>query len=578
MRTLKNPDLIDKNITYVIIEAEEGCEKLSSDFRYMFEDRIKMGNTIKPKEMFESTVSGAETDTFGHAETAGAKGTERRFVCCTYDCDSAEKKLSAHGLVYGKDYFFAEDFFCLLDDWKNKRIAYAAYTGTLKDRLQAISFGYAAKHGLVLPEDPHRDILTEKHLPRNTKTVVQRFYHVLYLIPGLMEALPQLLARKDGYKKYDHICFYSIPDAIRFKNDHPDVADKVITVEELKAHTMASLYMNAVYRDKRASDCVCDIPFETLWVGKDGTTRLCDCPDYLDISCGNIGVTDVSDVWNSPLAKIIRLSVINYSYTFCSRTQCGKLADAAKQKAVPTHREVSAVDHPKTINVANDYVCNLHCLSCRKCIYAVNDEREQTAVDACTDALLSSGLLDAADKLLVGGGGEAFLSANYKKIICDGDVKRKNIIIMTNGTLFTPKEWEKLEGKYESIGFMVSVDATTKETYEKVRCGGNFDSLMQNMDFLSKLRRENKVQSVKVIMIVQKANYEEIPAFIRWAKDMGFDGVSLSHIRNWGTYEDDHFRMEVTMFDENRKMKPELATVMSDPVCSDAIVSTSWVR
>ena len=131
---------------------------------------------------------------------------------------------------------------------------------------------------------------------------------------------------------------------------------------------------------------------------------------------------------------------------------------------------------------------------------------------------------------------------------------------MTNGTLFTSKEWEKLEGKYEDISFMVSVDAATKETYEKVRCGGQFERLMENMRFLSMLRKENKVNNVKVIMIVQKANYMEIPDFIKWAKGMGFDKVNLSHIRNWGT------------------MLPELSAVLENPVCKDPIVSMSWQK
>ena len=147
---------------------------------------------------------------------------------------------------------------------------------------------------------------------------------------------------------------------------------------------------------------------------------------------------------------------------------------------------------------------------------------------------------------------------------------------MTNGTLFTQKEWEQLEGKYEHINFMVSVDAATKDTYEKVRCGGNWKKLMDNMDFMSNLRKENKIDKVTVIMIVQKANYKEIPDFIKWAKDMGFDRVSLSHIRNWWTFEDGYFYDNVSMFDRNGRIKTELKEIMDNPICSDSVVVTSW--
>ena len=550
---------LDGKMKYGIIEFGEGSNKLSSDFRYIFADRLNLGEIVSPN--LGGDLPENEYDAY---------------ICCTYDRKQAAAKLHALGLEYQKDYYFADDFFCLLDDWKEQKIAYKAYSGKVTDTLKAVLFGYTAKHGIILPEDPHRDALAKGHKMRTGSVAVQRLVHALYLIPAMVEAFPQIFARGNDYKNYDHISFLKASDAVRFKQDHPSAAGKVITVEELKSHTIASSYMRAVYYDRRQNSCACDTPFNTLWIGRNGTTRLCDCPDYLDISCGNIGVTNTSDVWDSPLAKIIRLSVINNTYTFCSRKTCGKLSEGKEQTALLDRRSVPENDHPGILNIANDYVCNLHCPSCRKCIYTKNDAGEQAAIDSCIDAIINSGWLEKADKLLIGGGGEVFLSKNYKKLLYGGSDKRSSVIIMTNGTLFTRSEWEKLEGKYEHIGFMVSVDAASKGTYEKVRCGGNFDNLMKNMDFLSNLRKENKVSSVKVIMIVQKANYKEIPEFIRWAKEKGFDGVNLSHIRNWGTFEDGYFYEEVSMFDKSGEMKSELSAILKEPICNDPIVHMSW--
>ena len=543
----KNP-----NASYKIIEIGEGSQKLSSDFRFIFEDRLNLKDS---------------------KESSGL------YVCCTYDRKKAATELANKGLVYKKDYFFAEDLFCLLDDWKDAKIAYASYSGGLMDRLKSIVFGYSAKNRRILYEDKHKDVLRGRYgtklSPSNNESV-QRIFHALYLIPGLLESLPQIFSRKKLYDNYDHICFYNISDAIRFRNDHPSVSDKVITVEELKAHTMASLYMRATYFDRRQNSCGCEIPFNTLWVGKGGTSRLCDCPDYLNISCGNIGVTDISKVWNSPLAGIIRLSIANNTYTFCSRETCGRLAADKEQTGLLEMKNTKTTNHPLNLNFASDYACNLHCPSCRKVIYAKNNENADLEIKTCIDDLTRAGWLDNASSLFVGGGGEVFLSKNYKRVLYESGSKRKSVVIMTNGTLFTPKEWEKLEGKYESISFMVSVDAATKDTYEKVRCGGRFEVLMENMEFLSILRRENKVQRVTVILIVQRANYKEIPDFIKWAKDHGFDEVSLSHIRNWGTYKDSYFYENVSMFDKNGRANPELSRVLENPICKDPIVKTSW--
>ena len=544
-----------------LVGVGTNSSRLVEDFRYMFEDILKLGETA----VFD-------------VERRSLMGKYEAYICCTYERDDAKNKLELSGFEYGKDYFFAEDFFGLLDDWKGQRIAYKSYQGNIKGWLKSIIFGYAAVHGKVLPEDAHYAVLKGNYGSIEGKRSRNLFVYALYFGLGSLEALPQIVAKGNGYRDYDHICFFSAADAVKYKKDFPSAADKVTTVEELKNHTMASLYMRAVYYDRRQNDCGCDLPYNTIWIGKDGMSRLCECPDFLMVGCGNMGLHGAADVWESRLAKIVRLSVINNSYTFCSRQLCGRLAAGKEQEKLLDRRKKEEPGYPSKVCFAGDSVCNLHCPSCRKKAYFKNDEKTGEGIQACINSIVGAGWLDKAEHIIVGGSGESFFSQNYKRVIYEVGTKRKNIVIMTNGTLFTPKEWEKLEGRYEHISFWVSVDAATRETYEKVRCGGNFSRLMDNMDFLSNLLRSGKVDSVSVIMVVQKANYTEIPDFIRWAKVKGFDGVSLSHIRNWGTYGDTDFYNNVSMFDRNGKMKPELAAVLENPVCRDPIVEMRWAE
>jgi len=564
MNTFKKLKAITKENTFTVIEAGEGSEKLSADLRYIFEERISIGRVVS---LGLSDAGTASSDVAvwsaeqGNSDASNGSAGFRRgsgpYICCTYDRRRAKKELADIGLIYKKDYYFAEDLFCLLDDMKECRIAFVTYDRSAKGFLKKIIFGYAAKHGKKLPD---------KYSSAS----------VLYLILGLPHILCQTLSKNNLYKDYDRICFLNATDAVRFKNDHPEDAHKVITLETLQAHTLAPSYMREVYFDRRQNTCACVKPLKTLWVGRNGSARLCDCPDFLDVSIGDIGVTNLTGTWESPVARIIRLSVINNTYTFCSHSLCSSISKSAESNELLERKKVHDYDRPYTINFASDYSCNLHCPSCRRGIHAKNDADEDMVIDSCINDLANSGWLDKADTLLVGGGGEVFLSEHYKRVLYDTGIKRNKITIMTNATLFTPMEWEKLEGKYEHINFMVSVDAATKKTYEKVRCGGSFERLMKNMDFLSDLRKKNKVDKVTVILIVQRANYKEIPDFIRWAKDKGFDNVNLSHIRNWGSFDDRDFSENVSMFDKNSKIKPELAAVLKDPACCDEIVSMSW--
>lgn len=61
----------------------------------------------------------------------------------------------------------------------------------------------------------------------------------------------------------------------------------------------------------------------------------------------------------------------------------------------------------------------------------------------------------------------------------------KNIKFFTNGNLLNDKRLEELKNISIQTGvnyiFSYSVDAVTKETYEKIRIGGNFNKVLQNI-------------------------------------------------------------------------------------------------
>ncbi len=558
------------NIQTGIIGIGEYNKKLVEDFRYVFKDVVDI------QEEFELIED--------------AKSFNKKYdyyVCCAYDKKKAKSILARFNLRYGKDYLYDEDYFYLLDDWRAKRIAYPPKSGNIKKRLKTVALIYAAKRGIIQPYDRYKDVLNGiyssddvnlygKHLINKKASLLTRITMCTYLISGLFNSFCQRILVGKQIGKFDYICFISVSEAINYKKIHPECNEKIITIDELKAHTMASKYFKAVYFDRRQNTCTCNKPFNTLWIGEGGTTRLCGCPDHLDISCGNVGITPLNNIWNSPLAKIIRLSIINRTYTFCSRELCREFNCHKEQKVLISRSLFEDKPSPSIIKLANDYVCNLHCPSCRKNIYVKNDKDVELEISTCNQALLDSGWLDKADIVAIGASGETFLSENYKRILYDENIKGNSIQIMTNGNLFTSDEWKKLEGRYEHISFSVSIDAATKETYDKVRCGGNFERLMENMKFLSKLRKDKKVDSVMVNMIVQKANYKEIPDFIRWAKEMEFDIAYLSNIWNWGTYSEEEFENNISMFDKNGKMLPELVNVIKDPICQDSIVDMRW--
>ena len=78
----------------------------------------------------------------------------------------------------------------------------------------------------------------------------------------------------------------------------------------------------------------------------------------------------------------------------------------------------------------------------------------------------------------------------------DGE-KNPNVFynLQTNGGLFTPRYWHKMEKIHKQINtILISVDAATKEVYDVVRRGGNWKLLNQNLLFMKELKAKKKIK------------------------------------------------------------------------------------
>ena len=83
-----------------------------------------------------------------------------------------------------------------------------------------------------------------------------------------------------------------------------------------------------------------------------------------------------------------------------------------------------------------------------------------------------------------------------------------------------PKYWERVKHqKFRSI--IISVDAATKETYEKIRVGGKWEELLTSLSLIAEKR--NKFEHIVINMTVMRSNYREIPQFIDLAESYGFN-------------------------------------------------------
>jgi MoaA/NifB/PqqE/SkfB family radical SAM enzyme len=116
------------------------------------------------------------------------------------------------------------------------------------------------------------------------------------------------------------------------------------------------------------------------------------------------------------------------------------------------------------------------------------------------------------------------------------DIKNLEFSFQTNGLLLkqmynrTKKIWKRTK----KIG--VSIDGATKETYERLRLGGSYDKILENLTFLKEKKKEHNFK-LYLHFVVQKDNYHEMIKIIELAEKYDVDSVCLNKIEDWNTYK-----------------------------------------
>jgi molybdenum cofactor biosynthesis enzyme MoaA len=87
----------------------------------------------------------------------------------------------------------------------------------------------------------------------------------------------------------------------------------------------------------------------------------------------------------------------------------------------------------------------------------------------------------------------------------------------------------------------VSVDAARKDTYEKLRRGGKWETLCSNLEYIASLRQSSEIGRFSLNFVVQRENFREMSAFVDCAKGWCADEVRFTKLQNWGTFSPESF-------------------------------------
>ncbi len=324
----------------------------------------------------------------------------------------------------------------------------------------------------------------------------------------------------------------------------------------------SELLLRVIYA--QPTNIVCDRLERNCLVDEAGNLWGC-CTNMVKIPFGRIA-DEQTDVYNSRQARIVKLSSLNHSYCLCDLRRCfyARYVDHVDNTLKPRPSNVK----PLVLEVAMDRSCNLRCPSCRREFHTA-DAAEQKKLDQITAYLQQQGWFDQAESITLAGMGEVFYSRSYRALLAT-DFKTKTVYLLSNGTLFNQANWNLVKDKFSEINVEISIDAATAATYRRLR-GWDFDQLLKNLTLLGELRQTGKIKFLQFIFVVQKDNYQEMPAFVRLSKRFHVDRVQFLRLNNWGAFTRREYR-EKSLLLRNKSLTRNLYQVLQDPIFKDSMV------
>ncbi len=303
----------------------------------------------------------------------------------------------------------------------------------------------------------------------------------------------------------------------------------------------------------------CPRPFDTVLIDKQGSCYACECQSWLPQSIGNLQIKPLSEILGSAMHKHLQGSITDGTYRYCNANQCSYI----KSNAV-LHGQPDRIQH---LRLAIDDSCNLRCPSCRKGLIF---HKEGSAYE------LGIRLADSINKWLyhyahpiqvhIGSDGDPFASHVYRHFM-EQTPERDNIkySILTNALIFREFHTRvpNVINNLRELG--VSIDGASKETYEKLRLGGKWDKINENLECISRLKEQHDFRFI-LHFVVQEGNYHEMEDIILLGKKYNADRVWLNKMEDWNVSpnfeERDIFRSSHPLHGDYRQRLKQIETYL----------------
>jgi MoaA/NifB/PqqE/SkfB family radical SAM enzyme len=181
---------------------------------------------------------------------------------------------------------------------------------------------------------------------------------------------------------------------------------------------------------------------------------------------------------------------------------------------------------PHSIQVECTTRCNLKCTFCELSYWT---EKPADLTLANMQKMVKH--LPKLKRIDLTGIGESLMNRDFFKIVEFLKSRGMYVSLNDNFTMMTDRAARRIV-ELEVDQVFLSLDGATKETYEQIRVGADFNKVTSNARRLVQIKREMRRwrPEVKVNTVVCLSNYTELPAIVELAHDMGIGMVQFVNV------------------------------------------------
>jgi len=179
-------------------------------------------------------------------------------------------------------------------------------------------------------------------------------------------------------------------------------------------------------------------------------------------------------------------------------------------------------DIPDGIIVEPINVCNIKCPVCSAPQDKLKRKRQELSYDNFKH--IANEIKDYTQTILLSGACEPLLNKSIVDMVCYASQNGLHVTIDTNATVLTSELAERLiESGLDAI--YLSLDGSSKESYENFRVGAKFEETVQNIANFCALKRQKKksLPTVSLECIANRLNEKELWEIKRMARQLGAD-------------------------------------------------------